>query len=84
VDVKLLDYLVAAVARATARGFKGEAEALAGLYQAAGAAVLMPERGDTVRLRTALEGLARVNPRRARAIRPSFEGLLHRLEAMGA
>ncbi len=72
---KILDYLVAAEGRAEARGWEAEAEALVRLYQAVGA-LLLPQAGDRERVARALEGLARVNPRKARAIRPALEGVL--------
>lgn len=77
VIVKLLDYLVAAVDRADARGWEAEADALAWLYQATGGA-LLSEAGDSVsrRIREALERVACINPRLARAIRPAFTELL--------
>ncbi len=72
---KILDYLVAAEGRAEARGWEAEAEALARLYQAVGA-LMLPQVGDRERVELVLEGLARVNPRKARAIRPALEGVL--------
>lgn len=76
--VKLLDYLVAAIERAVSRGFEAEASALANLYQAAASAILLPREGDSQRVKEALEGLEKTNPRRARAIKPHFEYLYRR------
>ena len=79
VILRLLDYLVAAIDRAVARGWEAEADALGQLYQATGAALDL----DAVapgRIQAALEGLRRVSPHRARAIRPTFECLITGLE----
>ena len=76
---KFLDYLVAAIDRAEARGWEAEAEALARLYQAVGA-LMLPQAGDHGRVELMLKRLARVNPRKARSIRPAFEGLISGLE----
>ena len=78
---KLLDYLVAAIDRADVRGWEAEAGALAWLYQATGGA-LLSETGDPApwRIREALEGVACINPRLGRAIRPAFEELISGLE----
>ncbi|WP_293179170.1 hypothetical protein [Oceanithermus sp.] len=73
------DYLVAAIDRAVARGWEAEADALGQLYQATGAA-LDSDAGAPGRIQAALEGIQRVDPRRARAIRPAFEGLISGLE----
>ena len=73
------DYLVAAIDRAIARGWEAEADALGRLYQATGAALDL-DAGVPGRIQAALEGIQRVVPRRARAIRPAFEGLISGLE----
>ena len=79
VILRLLDYLVAAIDRADVRGWEAEAEALARLYQAFGA-LLLPQAGDLERVARELEGVACINPRLGRAIRPAFEGLISGLE----
>ncbi len=71
----LLDFLLAAFDRASARGYEAEAQALWDLYQAAGIAILDPDPDCGIRVREALEKLARVNPRKARALRPHLEAL---------
>ena len=73
------DYLVAAIDRAIARGWEAKADALGQLYQATGAA-LEPAAGVPGRIQAALEGIQRVDHRRAQAIRPAFEGLISGLE----
>ena len=83
-ELKLLDFLLASFDRATVRGYEAEANALWALYQATATAVLAPEPSSAEHVRTALEGLARVNPRRGRAIRPHFEALLRELEGSRA
>ncbi len=76
---KFLDFLVAAIDRADVLGWEAEADALGQLYQATGAALDF-DAGVTSRIQAALEGLRRVNPHRARAIRPIFELLITGLE----
>jgi len=80
VILMLLDYLVAAIDRAVARGWEAEADALGQLYQATGAALDL-DAGVPGRIQAALEGIQRVDPRRARAIRPAFTKLLEIKEA---
>jgi len=80
--IKFLDYLKAATRRASARNFAREADALGALHQAVGRLLASPAEGEHVR--GALEALAGVNPRRARALRPAIDRLLSRHEGSGA